>query len=168
MIGMMGAGKTCIGRRIAQRYGVPFIDADREIEEAAGCSIADIFALYGEESFRDGERRVIKRLLEGSPCVLATGGGAYMNGETRGLITESALSLWLKADVDVLVKRTSGRSHRPLLNTGDPVKTLKKLVSERYPTYEKADLTVETYDEPLERTVGRTFAALNDWMKDHG
>jgi len=160
MIGMMGAGKTCIGRRIARHYDVPFIDADREIEEAAGCSIADIFALYGESSFRDGERRVIKRLLEGPACVLATGGGAYMNTETRAMIAESGRSVWLKATVDVLVKRTTGRTHRPLLNTGDPVKTLQKLVGERYPIYEEADITIETFDEPLEKTVDRVLSAL--------
>lgn len=160
IVGLMGAGKTCIGRQIAQRLDVPFIDADREIEEAAGCSIADIFELYGEKDFRDGERRVIKRLLEGEPCVLATGGGAFMNEETRKMIAKTGVSLWLKADVDVLIKRTTGRKHRPLLNQGNPVKTLKKLVDERYPIYAEADITVPTKDETLEATIERVLKYL--------
>lgn len=161
IVGLMGAGKTCIGRRIAKRCGVRFIDADREIEEAAGRSIADIFDQYGEEEFRRGEHRVIKRILEGAPCVLATGGGAFMNNETRQLICETGTSLWLKAHVDVLIKRTKGRRHRPLLNQGNPMAILQKLMSERYSTYEKADVTVDTLDENLDVTIGRVLAALN-------
>ncbi len=162
LVGLMGAGKTCIGRQVAQKFDIPFVDADREIEEAAGCCVADIFELYGESAFRDGERRVIKRLLEGEPCILATGGGAFMNAETRGLIEETGTSLWLKANVDVLIKRTSGRKHRPLLNQGDPAKTLRKLVDERYPVYAQADIIVETRDEPLDATVRRVIKALKD------
>lgn len=160
IVGLMGAGKTCIGRQIAQYFDVPFVDADREIEEAAGCCVADIFELYGEAAFRDGERRVIKRILESDACVLATGGGAFMNEETRDMIAKTGTSLWLKADVEVLIKRTSGRKHRPLLNQGDPAKTLRKLVDERYPVYKQADLTVETRDESLEATVRRVVNAL--------
>ncbi|MDV7341382.1 shikimate kinase [Terasakiella sp. A23] len=160
IVGLMGAGKTCIGRHVAQYFDMPFVDADREIEEAAGCCVADIFELYGEAAFRDGERRVIKRLLEGDGCILATGGGAFMNDETRQLIEQTGTSLWLKAHVDVLIKRTSGRKHRPLLNQGDPAKTLRKLVEERYPVYEKADITVETRDESLDATVKRVVNAL--------
>jgi len=156
----MGAGKTSVGRRLAKRLDMPFCDADEEITKAAGCSIEDIFELYGEAAFRDGERRVIKRLLEGEGCILATGGGAFMNDETRTLIKETGTSLWLKAHVDVLIKRTSGRKHRPLLNQGDPAKTLRKLVEERYPVYERADITVETRDESLDATVKRVVNAL--------
>ncbi len=165
IVGLMGAGKTCIGRQVAQHFDVPFVDADREIEEAAGCCVADIFELYGEAAFRDGERRVIKRLLEGEACVLATGGGAFMNDETRALIGKTGTSLWLKADVEVLIKRTTGRKHRPLLNQGDPAKTLRKLVDERYPVYEQADIIVETHDEAQEATVERVVARLKDEMK---
>ena len=160
IVGLMGAGKTCIGRQIAQHFDIPFVDADREIEDAAGCCVADIFELYGEAAFRDGERRVIKRILEGDPCILATGGGAFMNAETRNMIAKTGTSLWLKAGVDVLIKRTTGRKHRPLLNQGDPAKTLRKLVEERYPIYENADITVETHDESLDATVKRVISAL--------
>ena len=160
IVGLMGAGKTCIGRQIAQHFSIPFVDADREIEEAAGCCVADIFELYGEAAFRDGERRVIKRILEGDPCILATGGGAFMNDETRALISEKATSLWLKADVDVLMKRTTGRKHRPLLNQGNPLKTLQKLMQERYPVYEEADIRVDTFDEPMDKTVQRVIKTI--------
>lgn len=160
IVGLMGAGKTCVGRQIAQHFDIPFVDADREIEEAAGCCVADIFELYGESAFRDGERRVIKRILEGEPCVLATGGGAFMNDQTREMISQTGTSLWLKAHVDVLIKRTTGRKHRPLLNQGDPAKTLRKLVAERYPIYETADLMVETFDEALDGTVRRVIETL--------
>lgn len=160
IVGLMGAGKTCIGREIAKRCNVQFVDADREIEVAAGCSVADIFDLYGEKEFREGERRVIKRILEGDSCVLATGGGAFMNDETRQLICKTSTSLWLKADVEVLIKRTTGRKHRPLLNQGDPAQTLRKLADERYPIYEKADVVVDTLDENLDVTIGRVLEAL--------
>lgn len=164
IVGMMGAGKTSVGRYLARKLGVPFVDADREIEEAAGCSISDIFELFGEKDFRDGERRVIKRLLAGPPCVLATGGGAFMNEETRQMISEQATSLWLKADLDILIKRTTGRKHRPLLNKGNPARTLRKLVAERYPVYGLADITVETKDENMDATVKRVLKALKQEM----
>ena len=162
LVGLMGAGKSCIGRKLARNLNVPFIDSDREVEEAAGCCIADIFEFYGEAAFRDGERRVIKRILEGEPCILATGGGAFMNKETRSLIQKTGTSLWLNADVRVLIKRTKGRKHRPLLNRGNPSNILKKLVDERYPVYAQADLTVETKDEPLEKTVKRVQETLDN------
>ncbi|SCA57932.1 Shikimate kinase [Candidatus Terasakiella magnetica] len=165
IVGLMGAGKSCIGRNLAAHYGVPFVDADREIEEAAGCCVADIFEIYGEAAFRDGERRVIKRILEGEPCILATGGGAFMNDETRKLIEETGTCLWLKADVEVLIKRTTGRKHRPLLNQGNPAKVLRKLVDERYPVYAMADITVETKDEALDATVSRVITTLKKLSK---
>ncbi len=160
IVGLMGAGKSCVGRQLARYFDIPFVDADREIEEAAGCCVADIFEFYGETAFRDGERRVIKRILEGDPCILATGGGAFMNEQTRKLIDDTGTSLWLKADVDVLIKRTTGRRHRPLLNQGDPAKILRKLVDERYPVYAKADIIVETWDETQESTLKRVIATL--------
>jgi len=160
-VGLMGAGKSCIGRNLAQHFDVPFIDADREIEEAAGCCVADIFEFYGEAAFRDCERRVIKRVMEGEACILATGGGAFMNDETRNLIFETGTSLWLKAELDVLIKRTAGRKHRPLLNQGNPEKILRKLVDERYPVYGQADITVETRDEAQDATIQRVIASLN-------
>lgn len=161
LVGLMGAGKSCIGRNLAQHYNIPFVDADREIEEAAGCCIPDIFEIYGEAAFRDGERRVIKRILEGDPCILATGGGAFMNDQTRALIAETGTSLWLKADVEVLIKRTTGRKHRPLLNQGNPSEILRKLVEERYPVYAQADITVETRDEMQDATIKRVIATLD-------
>src|ERR1044071_5999715 len=132
-VGMMGAGKSSIGRRLALRLGVPFVDADAEIEKAAGMTIPDIFAIHGEPDFRAGEARVIARLLESPPQVLATGGGAFMNADTRALIGVKGVSIWLKADFDVLMRRIRRRHDRPLLKTDDPGATLKKLMDERYP-----------------------------------
>lgn len=160
LVGLMGAGKSCIGRRLAQRLGLPFADADIEIERAAGCSISDIFALYGEAAFRDGERRVIARLLGGPRQVVALGGGAFMDAETRALLRERAVSVWLRADLDLLVRRTAGRSHRPLLNQGDPRATLERLMAQRYPVYGEADIIVDTRDEPPEKTTERVLDAL--------
>jgi len=156
----MGAGKSCVGRRLAQRLNWPFVDADDEIVKAAGLCIADIFALYGETAFRDCERKVMARLLDGAPRVLAAGGGAFMDDRTRALIQDRAISVWLRADLEVLVARTAGRTHRPLLNTGDPRETLRGLMDRRYPTYALADVTVETGPEPAEHTAGRVLAAL--------
>jgi shikimate kinase len=160
LVGLMGAGKSCIGKRLAQRLGVPFLDADTEIEKAAGCSIAEIFAKYGEASFRDGERRVMARLLQGEPCVLATGGGAFMDEGTRTLIRERALSVWLRADLDILVSRTRGRGHRPLLNGRDPRESLSQLIDARYPVYAEADVTVDTGNDNPNVTCSRVLAAL--------
>ncbi|RJF90012.1 shikimate kinase [Oleomonas cavernae] len=150
----MGAGKSSIGRRLAQRLHVPFIDADTEIEAAAGCSIDEIFERHGEAAFRDGERRVIARLLaDHSPHILATGGGAFMDPETRTAIKAAATSIWLRADLDVLLKRVKKRNNRPLLKRGDPREILERLISSRYPVYAQADLTVESLDGPHEQVV---------------
>ncbi len=160
LIGLMGAGKTAVGRRLANRLDLPFIDADTEIEMAAGASVSEIFAEHGESYFRQGERKVIARLLEGGPQVLATGGGAYMNPETRANIKARGLSVWLKADLKVLLKRVGRRDSRPLLTSGEPEKVMKKLMEERYPVYESADVTVESRDVPHEVIVGAVVDAL--------
>ena len=135
LVGMMGAGKTSVGRRLSQRLGMPFVDADAEIERAAGMTIPEIFAAHGEAAFRDGERRVVARLLDSGPQVLATGGGAWINEETRARVRESGVAVWLKADLDVLMRRVRKRSNRPLLRTDDPEATMRALIEQRYPTY---------------------------------
>jgi shikimate kinase len=160
LIGMMGAGKSSIGRRLAARLAIPFVDADVEIEEAAGMAIADIFAAYGEPYFRAGEARVIARLLDQGPQVLATGGGAFMNEQTRAKIRETAVSVWLKADLDVLARRLRRRNDRPLLKTADPVATLANLLAEREPVYGKADVTVVSRDTVHDVIVGEIIAAI--------
>ena len=160
LIGLMGAGKSSIGRRLANRLGVPFVDADAEIETAAGCTIAEYFERHGETAFRDGERRVIARLLGNPPQVLATGGGAFIVPETRALIAEKAVSVWLRADLDLLVKRCARRDTRPLLKTGDPRKILADLIAERYPVYAQTDVIIDTDDSPHDTMVGRIIAAL--------
>jgi shikimate kinase len=162
LIGLMGAGKTAVGRRLANRLDLPFIDADSEIEEAAGASISEIFAEHGEAYFRQGERKVIARLLENGPQVLATGGGAYMNPDTRANIKAHGLSVWLKADIKVLMKRVGRRDNRPLLAAGDPENVMKKLMEERYPIYAEADVTVESRDVPHDVIVGAVIDALAD------
>jgi shikimate kinase len=162
LVGLMGAGKSSVGRRLAKILDIPFADADEEIERAAGCSIEDIFRLYGEAAFRDGEERVIARLLESGSQVLATGGGAFMNPRTRERIRASAVSVWLRADLDLLVRRTSRRGGRPLLAHGDPRATLERLMAERYPVYAQADLIVDTTDENIERMVERILAGLHE------
>jgi shikimate kinase len=160
LVGLMGAGKTCIGRRLAERVGLPFVDADAEIEQAAGCTVPDIFELYGEAAFRDGERRVIARLLEGAPCVLATGGGAFMDADTRAAVREHGVSVWLRADLELLLARTARRGDRPLLGKGDRRETLERLVAERHPIYAEADVVVDSAREAPEVTVERVIAAL--------
>lgn len=160
LIGLMGAGKTSVGRRLAKRLGLPFTDADAEIVKAAGCSIEDIFSLYGEAAFRDCERRVIARLLEREPRVLATGGGAFMDAETRTRIRERGTSVWLRADLEVLVQRTRRRRGRPLLKNNDPRATLEALMRERYPVYAEADLVVDTGEEAPDITMERIIDAL--------
>jgi len=160
LVGLMGAGKSSIGRRLATRLGMPFKDADAEVEAAAGCSIEEIFERFGEAAFRDGERRVIKRLLAEPPHVLATGGGAFMDPETRALIRAEAISVWLRADLDLLVARTSRRSHRPLLKQADPREVLQKLIDERYPVYGEADIVVDTDESPQDVMVDRVMTGL--------
>lgn len=167
LVGMMGAGKSAIGRLLADRLHLPFIDADTAIEEAAGMTIPEIFEKHGEESFRDGERRVIARLLEGPPCILATGGGAFMNEETRETISELAVSVWLKADFDVLWDRVSRKNTRPLLRTQDPQGTLRDLIEKRYPVYALADITVESGDATKDQMVDRVLSALEKYARDN-
>lgn len=160
LVGLMGAGKSCVGKRLAACLGLPFVDADREIEEAAGCSISDYFAVHGEKTFRDGERRVIQRLLGNPTHVLATGGGAFMDPSTRSLIKDRALSVWLKAELDQLLKRIGRRNDRPLLQNVDPRAKLSELIETRYPVYAEADLTVDSADGPPDVTVQRVLRAI--------
>ena len=162
LVGMMGAGKSTIGRRLAVRLRLPFLDADAEIELAhAGMTIPEIFAAHGEPYFRDGEARVIARLLEGGPSVLATGGGAFMREETRSRIRDKAVSIWLKADADTILKRVKRRADRPLLQTADPAATIGRLIEERHPVYELADITVASRDVLHEKIVEECIAALH-------
>ena len=165
MVGLMGAGKTSIGRRLAARLGLPFRDADAEIELAAGASIAEIFARYGEPEFRDGERRVIRRLLAGEPLVLATGGGAFMDPQTRAAIRAEAVSVWLRCRLPVLLRRVAGRSHRPLLDGQDPETVLRRLMEQRHPIYAEADVIVDCGDENPEHTTTRVQESLLAWQR---
>ncbi len=160
LIGLMGAGKTAIGRRLANRLGLEFVDADNEIEIAAGKSISDIFAEHGESQFRRGEEKVIARLLKCGPQVLATGGGAYMSEATRANIGEQGVAVWLKGSLDVLMGRVKRRDHRPLLKTDDPEAVMKRLMDERYPVYAGADITVESRDVAHDIIVGEIISAL--------
>src|SRR5712691_1533806 len=160
LVGMMGAGKSSIGRRLAQRLDILFVDADSEIEIAAGMSIEDIFATRGEPEFRAGEARVIARLLEGGTQVIATGGGAFMNADTRATIAAKGISVWLKADVDVLMRRIKRRNDRPLLQIDDPEAKLRELIDLRYPTYALADLTVQSRDVVHEKIVDEMVVVL--------
>jgi shikimate kinase len=160
LVGMMGAGKSTIGRRLAARLRLPFTDADTEIEAAAGMSIPDIFEARGEAQFRDGEARVIARLLEHGPIVLATGGGAFMREETRDRIRAKAISIWLRADADVIMRRVRRRADRPLLRTADPEATVNRLLGEREPVYQNADLTILSRDVPHDRIVEECIEAL--------
>ncbi len=160
LVGLMGAGKTTIGRRLAARLGLPFRDADGEIEQAAGRSIAEMFALWGEAEFREGERRVIARLLSSGPIVLATGGGAFMDPRTRGAIRAQALSVWLRCPLATLVRRVGGRSHRPLLADGDPRQVLEALMRTRHPVYAEADIVIDCDDDSTDHTTRRVLAAL--------
>jgi shikimate kinase len=160
LVGMMGVGKSTIGRRLAARLRLPFLDADIEIEAAAGMSIPDIFETHGEPHFRDGEARVIARLLDSGPAVIATGGGAFMREETRNRIRDKAVSIWLKADVDIIMKRVKRRADRPLLQTEDPVATVSRLLEAREPVYATADLTIGSRDVPHDRVVDECIDAL--------
>ena len=160
LIGMMGAGKSTVGRRLALRLRLPFIDADTEIETAAAMTIPDIFETHGEPHFRDGEARVISRLLAGGPLVLATGGGAYSRESTRQRIVESGVSMWLKAEADVILRRVKRRSDRPLLRTADPAAVIARLIGERHPLYEQSDIMIDSRDVPHETIVDECIAAL--------
>jgi shikimate kinase len=160
LVGMMGAGKSSVGKRLAQTLDLPFKDADEEIEKAASLTITDIFALRGEAEFREGERRVIARLLEDPPHVLATGGGAFVNDSTRALVKQKAVSIWLKADPEVLARRVGRKDNRPLLRGKEPRQVLSELLAQREPAYSQADLTIESNDGPHQHTVEAILAAL--------
>ena len=165
LVGLMGAGKSAIGKRLAARLGLPFVDADDEIERAAGCTIAEFFERYGEQEFRAGERRVIGRLLEETPHVLSTGGGAYMDPETRALMRTRALTVWLRAELDVLFDRVKKRTHRPLLRQGDPKEILARLMQQRYPIYAEADIVVDSTAQPAERTTEQVLDAIRAYLQ---
>lgn len=165
LVGMMGAGKTTVGRRLATRLGRRFLDSDEEIEKAAQMSIPEMFAQRGEPEFRAGEMRVISRLLKETDLVLATGGGAFVNAETRRMVKEGAVSVWLKADLDILFERVSRRSNRPLLKTADPKATLQKLIEDRYPIYAEADLTVLSRDVPQDTVAADIITALLNHLR---
>jgi shikimate kinase len=160
LVGLMGAGKSSVGRRLAAALDVPFRDADDEIVAAAGLTIPEIFDSFGEQEFRRGERRVIARLLDDAPHVLATGGGAFMNAETRALMREKATTVWLRADLDTLMRRVSRRDDRPLLRSDDPRAVMQRLMDERYPVYAQADIVVESADGPHSANVEAVLAAL--------
>lgn len=160
LVGLMGVGKTTIGKRLAARLHLPFADADAEIESAAGMSVSEIFERHGEPAFRDGERRVIQRLVTGEPLVLATGGGAFVNAQTRALILERGIAVWLKADIDTLVERTARRDTRPLLKGGNAREVLTRLLAEREPAYAEAPLHITSGNAPHDVTVNSIVAAL--------
>jgi shikimate kinase len=164
LVGMMGAGKSTIGRRLSARLRLPFLDADIEIEAAAAMSIPEIFETHGEPHFRDGEARVIARLLDSGPAVIATGGGAFMREETRSRIRLQAVSIWLKADADIIMRRVKRRVDRPLLQTADPAATVGRLIEEREPIYQHADLTIWSRDVPHEKIVDECIDALHSWL----
>ena len=165
LVGMMGSGKSSVGKRLATRLGLPFVDADTEIETAANATIPEIFERHGEAYFRDGERRVIRRLLDDRPKVLATGGGAFIQPETRAAIREGSVTIWLQADRDLILSRVRRRSNRPLLKTADPAATIDRLIAERYPIYAEADVHVQSrdvaHDIVLEDIVGGLAAHLD-------
>jgi len=159
MVGLMGAGKTTVGRRLAAGLGLPFVDADQEIEAAAGMTVSEIFESQGEEYFRDGERRVIARLLAGEQKVLATGGGAFVDAETRELVRSTSVSVWLRGELSLLLRRVSRRVNRPLLKS-NPQEVMERLIEERYPIYREADITVDSRDVPHEQIVEEIIAKL--------
>ena len=165
LVGLMGSGKTSVGKRLAQKLSLPFVDGDQEIEKAAGLSLVDVLKCFGEKEYRAGEERVMKRLLQGQPCVLASGGGSFVANQIRQLAKEKALTIWLKADIDTLYHRTAGRTRRPfLLGDNDTVKAkLQEYIAEEYPFYSDADIIVETRDEKVENTVKRVVSAIHNF-----
>jgi shikimate kinase len=167
LVGLMGAGKSAIGKRLAMRLGLPFVDADSEIERAAGCSIAEFFERHGEAAFRAGERRVIARLLDSPIHILSTGGGAYIDPETRALMRGKALTVWLRAELDVLFDRVKKRNHRPLLHQGDPKEILAGLMIKRHPIYAEADIVVDSSAQPVDRTTDEVIAAVRRYVEVH-
>ena len=166
LAGLMGSGKTSVGKRLAQKLDLPFIDGDREVEKAAGLSLIDILKCFGLQEYRAGEARVMKRLLQGPPCVLASGGGSFVAPQTREYAKKNAITVWLKADVDVLYSRTAGRKHRPfLLGADDELKgKLEKYIGEEYPFYSEADIVVETREEQVSMTVERVTKAIEKFL----
>ncbi len=160
LVGMMGVGKTSVGRLLARKLKLPFLDSDKEIERMTGFSISDLFARYGEAEFRLGEEKVMERLLHGGPCVLSSGGGAFLSAKTRKLSKETAVSVWLKAGAEVISGRTQGRTHRPLVPSADNQQVIERLLKECYPLYAEADLTIESYNEHPSKTVVRLLRAL--------
>ncbi len=166
LVGLMGSGKTSVGKRLAQKLNLPFIDGDREIEKAAGLSLIDVLKCFGTEEYRAGEARVMKRLLSSGPCVLASGGGSFVCEQTRKLAKEKAVTVWLKADVDILCRRTAGRYHRPFLKGDDQGlrSKIENYIREEYPYYSEADIAVETREEQVSDTVARVVAALDDFF----
>jgi shikimate kinase len=165
LVGLMGAGKTTVGRRLARRLGLAFVDSDEEIERAADHSVGEIFARFGEENFRDGERRVIARLINGGPKVIATGGGAFVNPQTRALILERCVAVWIDADLDTLAERVSRRDTRPLLKDREPLVVLRDLAEKRSPVYAQAHVHVRSLPAPHERAVDAIVEALAAWAE---
>lgn len=167
LVGLMGSGKTSVGKRLAKRLGLPFVDGDQEIEKAAGLPLVDVLKCFGEEEYRAGEARVMKRLLQGEPCVLASGGDSFVPAQTRELARQHAVTIWLKADVDVLYHRTAGRRHRPFIEGNDEhlKNKLEKYIREEYPYYSEADIVVETREEMVDNTVERVIEAIRKFMQ---
>jgi shikimate kinase len=163
LVGLMGSGKSCVGRRLAAKLNMDFVDCDNEVEKAAGCSIADFFDLYGEQKFREGEEKVAKRLLEGKPCILSSGGGTFISEKTREVAKKNAITVWLKADANLLYKRTHGRNHRPLLRNCNLKEKINTLIDDRYPIYALADIHVETFDENANITTNRVVQAIKEY-----
>ena len=166
LVGLMGCGKTSIGKRLAKRLELPFYDSDHAVEDAAGCPIKDIYNIYGEEAFLSGEQRVIARLLEQPTHILATGGSSFAHGPTRELIKKNAISVWLNADLDTLVARVSRRNDRPLLTNDNQHEVLGEMIESRYPLYQEADIHVQTLDEPINTTVDRVIQAMTDFIRE--
>ena len=162
LVGIMGCGKTSLGRVLSKKLGLPFVDSDKEIEKASGCTISDLFATYGEKEFRKGEERIMERLLQQEPCVLSSGGGAFLSEKTRKEAKKKAISIWIRADVNLISRRTEGRNHRPLVPAVDNKKALERLIKEGYPLYAEADLTLDTKPEPIHRTVNRLLKLLQE------
>ena len=166
LVGLMGSGKTSVGKRLAKKLNLPFVDGDQEVEKAAGLSLVDVLKCFGVEEYRAGEARVMKRLLQGDPCILASGGGSFVAEQTRELAKIHAITVWLKADVDVLYNRTAGRKHRPFLEGDDShlKNKLEKYISEEYPYYSEADIVVETREEQVDNTVLRVIDAIDNFL----
>ncbi len=169
LVGLMGSGKTSVGKRLAQKLELPFVDGDQEVEKAAGLNLVDLLKCFGLEEYRAGEARVMKRLLSGSPCVLASGGGSFVCEQTRKLAHQNAITIWLKADVDVLYNRTAGRQRRPFLQGSDSElkEKIENYIKDEYPYYSEADIIVETKEEPVADTVNRTIKSIESFLANN-